>query len=54
MPATRRALPTAAAASPLLPLILIARGADAAEPDDTLPPPRYQLAMNLEIMFPGA
>src|SRR3954447_21039533 len=50
MPVTRPSFLTAAAASPMLPLA--ARGAVAAEPDDTLPPPRFQLAMNLEIMFP--
>ncbi|MEO6807890.1 MAG: TIM barrel protein [Isosphaeraceae bacterium] len=40
------------AAGAMAPLVLSAKGA-VAEAVDDLPPPRYQLAMNLEIMFPG-
>src|SRR5215218_2356241 len=50
MPVNRRTFLTAAAASPFLPRI--ARGAEPSTTEDALPPPRYQLAMNLELMFP--
>jgi len=48
---TRRRFLTEAAASSFL----LATGAAQAVSgqDDDLPPPRYQLAMNLELMFPG-
>jgi hydroxypyruvate isomerase len=50
MPRTRRHFLAASAA---IPLALSARSAGAApEADDDLPPPKYQLAMNLEILFP--
>lgn len=53
MPVTRRALLAAAAASPLFPWLARGAAAIAAESaEESLPPPRYQLAMNLEIMFP--
>jgi hydroxypyruvate isomerase len=49
MPSTRRHFLAATAAAPLA---LSARPAGAAPEADDLPPPKYQLAMNLEIMFP--
>lgn len=50
MPRTRRQFLAASAAAPLF---LSARAAEAAPgADDDLPPPKYQLAMNLEILFP--
>ena len=50
MPSTRRTFLAAAAAAPAV--SLAARGAEPSASDETLPPPRYQLAMNLELMFP--
>jgi hydroxypyruvate isomerase len=50
MPWTRRAVLTSALASTCLPRF--ARAAEPASSDEPLPPPRYQLAMNLELMFP--
>ncbi|WP_406697911.1 TIM barrel protein [Singulisphaera sp. Ch08] len=52
MPVTRRSLLKAAALSPWL-STQFSFGADSQPDDKTLPPPRYQLAMNLEIMFPA-
>lgn len=51
MAVTRRSLLKAAALAPWM--SQIARGAAAEQAEETLPPPRYQLAMNLEIMFPA-
>ncbi len=54
MPVTRRSVLKAAALAPWLAMSTqLTHEAEAAETDETLPPPRYQLAMNLEIMFPG-
>src|SRR3954468_10864201 len=39
------------AAGAAAPLVLASRTSGAAGPADDMPPPRYQLAMNLEIMF---
>ncbi len=51
MPTIRRQVLQAAVASPFAPLLFGRREATAARPDD-LPPPKYVLAMNLELMFP--
>jgi hydroxypyruvate isomerase len=50
MPSTRRTFLATAVAMPAA--SLAARGAEPTAPGDDLPPPRYQLAMNLELMFP--
>src|SRR4051812_31412847 len=50
MPSTRRTFLAAAAATPVV--SLAAHGAEPSATGDALPPPRYQLAMNLELMFP--
>jgi hydroxypyruvate isomerase len=55
MSSTRRHFLTATAATSLLSRTVIgadAKSATTSTGDDDLPPPRYQLAMNLEIMFP--
>src|SRR4051812_47832488 len=63
MSSTRRHFLAATATTSLLSLAATGRNSEAeleatatatatATADDELPPPRYQLAMNLEIMFP--
>src|SRR5262245_8694169 len=51
MPSTRRTFLAASAAIPAA-AAFTARGAEPSASSDSLPPPRYQLAMNLELMFP--
>jgi hydroxypyruvate isomerase len=48
MHSTRRQFLSTAVASPLV----LAASAAESEPTDALPPPKYHLAINLEIMFP--
>ena len=50
MKASRRQFLASGVATPLL---LAGPSARAAEAEDQLPEPKYQLAMNLELMFPG-
>jgi hydroxypyruvate isomerase len=52
MPTTRRQLLAAAAAAPLALTAQEKKARAEAAPGDGLPQPRYQLAINLEIMFP--
>src|SRR4051794_11088557 len=57
MSSTRRHFLAATAATSLVSRTAIGEDAKSAArttADDDLPPPRYQLAMNLEIMFPRA
>src|SRR5258708_3968447 len=49
---SRRRFLTISAAAPLTLAARAAHAEPAAERDDDLPPPRYQLAINLELMFP--
>lgn len=50
MKSTRRGFLAAATLGPLA----LASGAAVAEAPDDLPPPRYQLSINLELMFPSS
>jgi len=52
MPTTRRQLLAAAAAAPLVLTAQETKARAEGAPEDALPQPRYQLAINLEIMFP--